>query len=65
MVEIETVGIGKGTLCHGQVPYSIHQVGLPFPVVSRDAIDIRGERNFLERYVPEILDDYFFKYRHR
>ena len=58
MPEIVLVGRRECALAHGEVPDRVHQIGLPFPVVPGNAVDVRREADLPESYVPEILNYY-------
>ena len=64
MTEVESVRCSESTFGHGKVIYRIEEIGLSLTVVSAYTVDIGRELQFLKPYVPEIGNDYFFKYRH-
>ena len=61
---VETVRGRESAFGHGKVVDRVHEIGLPFAVVTADAVDIRREGQFLECDIPEILYDYFLQGRH-
>ena len=64
IAEIVLVGGWESALGHGQIVDGIQQIGLPFPVVSADAVDVGREGEFLKFDVSEITDYYFLEIRH-
>ena len=64
VAEIELVDGAEGALRHRKVVDGVHQVRLPLPVVPADAVYVFRERELLQGYVPEILDDYFLQHGH-